>query len=119
MPIIDMSFNNPRVSAFFSEEPGKNVAPCPVDELMYLHEHPLVQPNFLSQIEVMINESSEAVSQTRAWDAVAPKLGAHLVAIGNLMPKIDKTSAEEVLLRLREVYRIVSRITGKRTRPAR
>lgn len=51
----DFSLSNPNIRAWFNQETDV----VPVREFVYTHEHPLIRPNFVSQIEVLIYETGQ------------------------------------------------------------
>jgi hypothetical protein len=103
MPITIMSFKNPFIAAYFNHPAGKNPdAAPPVSEFMYLHTHPLIQSNFLAEIEVMVN----TLDPKKLPRSVAERIANHTTAIAKLLPDVNEDTAKSVLQHLREVYRL-------------
>jgi hypothetical protein len=83
----------------------------PIAELLYVHTHPLVRPNFVSEIEVIINKAHAVLEHKNAIDN---KTGKRLVdwskELGTLLPCLDESTAPRVLELLRNIYGVCSPI---------
>jgi hypothetical protein len=107
MPIVDMSFDNPRIKAYFEGTADY----APVAELMYVHKHHLALPsNFLSQLENLINLTSATLEEQPHKKGVAIRIEALANRIAPLMNEISEKNAAEMLPLLREVYNLCGRI---------
>ena len=110
MPILDFSFNNPRIRNYF-EGSDEYV---PVEELLYVHSHPLVRPNFLAQIESILNLTAEHIIEKSMKGKPINKFVQLTENLGKLLPGISKENSAEVLKVLREIYSHCGKVTGKR-----
>lgn len=108
--MIDLSFSNPAIRDYFNsktEEP-------PVSELLYLHSHPLIQPNFLGEVEALINNTSEVMVQKSLMGKPVDRLIVLTTKLGRRLPYITNENAPEVLDILRDIYKLCCKITGIR-----
>lgn len=106
----DFSLSNPELKAWFTSGTG----PTPVREFIYLHEHPLVRPNFISEIEVLIHDAGLHIQARNISGAIvqrlvdaAEKFSGALKAY--LLGRSDE-AATGVVEALREVYKICTRV---------
>lgn len=106
----DFSTSNPDIKDWLDQ---KTENP-PVREFLYLHEHPLIRPNFISEIEVLIYETGQHMVGKNINGAPANKLVALSETFANRLNDFvgDRTEdgAKEVLESLRGLYRICKRI---------
>lgn len=110
MPSIDLSFANPDIRGYFN---SKTEVP-PVSELLYLHTHPLVQPNFLGQIESLINTTAELMEQKAITGKPVERLVALTTKLGRRLPVVTNENAPEILDIIRDIYRLCCKLTGIR-----
>lgn len=106
--ITDFSFNNPLISKYFLGSDDY----VPVAEFMYINSHPLIQPNFISQIEVIINETSEYLSRKNMKGGPVSKFVHLAQRLGAVLPAHTEKQAAEALKVLRELYSLCKQITG-------
>ena len=79
----------------------------PVSEYLYLHEHPLLRPNFLTEIDDLVKETGELIISRKVSGAPIEKLSALVIRIGSKVDlKMNEDQAKEVLLALKEVYQL-------------
>lgn len=76
---------------------------------MYTHTH-FVEKNFLSEIEVLINQAAEVLTKTRSKDHLAMKLYTHAFDYAKLMNQVDEKSAPEIMKCLRQIYQVCKEI---------
>ena len=91
----------------------------PVAELLYIHQHPLVRPNFLSELESFINQTSAYMKEKNMKGAIATKFVAQTTLFGSQLPTLTKDNAAIVLAALREIYKLCVSIKGPMPKPAR
>lgn len=107
--ITDFSMKNPFIAAYFK---GSDTY-IPTSELMYIHSHPLIQPNFLNEIEALINQTAEIFAVRNLKGGPANRF-AHLAeSLGKLLPILSESNAAEALVILREIYKFCNKIIGK------
>lgn len=110
MPAADLSFTNPSIRDYFN---SKSDSP-PVSELLYLHAHPLVQPNFLGEIESLINTTAEVMESKSMMGKPVERLTVLTTKLGRRLPVITKENAPEILDIIRDIYRLCCKLTGIR-----
>lgn len=93
---MDFTFNNTNINAFF--ETGLNP---PVSELIYLHTHPLVRPNFILQLEDQVLRLSEK----RIPGKASNELSRIAISLGTLLMNIyDEQASKEILNEFRKSF---------------
>lgn len=105
--ILDFSFNNPMIRDYFNGS-EKYV---PTSELLYVHSHPLIQPNFVAQVEYLINETAEKMSTKKG--SPVNKFIQLAQSLGKLLPILSDSNAAEALVILREIYQFCNKVIGK------
>ncbi len=108
---MSLSLSHPNISDYFNSKPGAHV---PVSELLYIHSHPLVSPNFLVEIEELINETSEFMQKRNMRGGPVVRLTKLAESLGKQLPLETEESAAEALKVLRQIYQLCLKITGKR-----
>ena len=109
MSAIDFSLKNTIISDYFI---GKTDDP-PIAEFTYIHAHPLIQPNFVSEIELLINETAEYMVQKNMVGKPVNKLFTLAENLGKQLPMDHEDKASEALILLREIYQFCNKLTGK------
>lgn len=106
----DFSVTNPSIKAWLDRDSEE----APVREFLYLHEHPLIRPNFVSEIEVLIYQTGQHMLSKNISGAPANKLVSLAETFAHLLNDFvqDRTedSALSVLGSLRDLHRICMRI---------
>lgn len=78
----------------------------PVSEFKYLHERPLLRPNFLTQIDDLVRETGEKMIERNISGAPIEHLTKVAVVIGQqLEGEMTDTKAERALFALRDLYK--------------
>jgi hypothetical protein len=108
--LADFSFSNLQIRQYFE---GSNEY-IPTSELLYVHAHPLVTPNFLAELEALVNQTSQLMSQKNMKGIVVERFVKLAQDLGRQLPSLTKDNAEVVLSTLREVYKMCNAIIGKR-----
>ena len=105
----DFSFNNTLIRDYFYGSDDY----IPSGELMYLHEHPLVQPNFISEVEELIVKATTALENKKHNPDSEPikRLNRLAKSLGEQLP-MTKENATKALAIIREVYQLCNRIIG-------
>lgn len=96
----DLSLENTQIKAFFEGSDSY----LPVAELLYVNSHPLLRPNFVSDIERIINRAIVYTQEKNVKSKYVDKIVSLTKKLGILSIKVDKDSAEEILHCLRDVY---------------
>lgn len=106
----DFSIENPQIRAWLNRESDA----VPVRQFIYLHEHPLIRPNFLSDIEVLIFATGRHMNARSISGAAGKRLLAFSEAFANNLEVFvrDRTedAAQNVLESLREIYLLCEKI---------
>jgi hypothetical protein len=98
-----VDFGNELIKNYFEGDDSY----VPTSELMYLHTRPLVQPNFLAQLEEMVLETGKLLLVKHNIKGYPlPQLETLAIKIGQRLPTITQDNAPEILGAMREVYRI-------------
>lgn len=100
MPVIDLSLDSPRIKAYFN---GSN-SYVPTSELLYVHTHPLISPNFLSDLEAVILKAAVEIQRRNITGAPIDKITELTRSIGKALPSLTQDNAASLLGLLREVY---------------
>jgi hypothetical protein len=102
MTLTDFSFSNTQIKKYFD---GSDEY-VPVAELLYVHTHPLVKPNFLDQIEALINKTSAWMKTKNMKGQAVTKLTDLSIKLGAELPGITRESAPIILSLLRSIYAV-------------
>lgn len=109
MEIQSLSLSSPKIKAFF-EGSDKYV---PTSELLYVHSHPLLRPNFLDEIEALINQTATTMQEKAMTGKPVERLTIMATKLGRLLPDLNRSNAPQALDVLRDIYRLCLQITGK------
>lgn len=104
----NLSIRSPQIRAYFE---GKGVY-IPTGELLYIHTHPLIKPNFLADLEMFVNQTSEYLVFSKMSGKPVERLAIMATKLGRMLPDLNKDNAEQALDVLRDVYRLCSKLTG-------
>jgi hypothetical protein len=104
----DFSFNNASIRKYFEGDDTM----APTRELVYLHSHPLIQPNFVTEIENLIAESIkrltiQKVSKNSKWVIELENL---CIKLGQTIPEVQIANPDETLTHLRDLYMLCNNI---------
>lgn len=106
--LSDFSFNNPLIRQYFDGSDSY----LPTGELLYIHQHPLVKPNFLDQLESFINLTAKDMADRNMKGTIVDKFVEQTTVIGSNLPALTKQNAAMVLAALREIYKLCVSIRG-------
>lgn len=106
---MDLTFNNSIIKAYFDGDDSY----VPSSELIWLHTHPLVTPNFLTQLEELILEAGRIIIAKNMNGYPIAKLEELAIKIGTELPDITLETAPKILDAMRELYKLCNVITGK------
>lgn len=106
---MEITFKNTQISDYFL---GKGDY-TPVSELLYVHTHPLVQPNFVDELEGLVLLAGQIIEKKKLRGKPVEDLHKAAIAIGQIMPDLTKENAPKLLTEMRKVYTICSKLTGK------
>ena len=104
MSVLDFTFSNTTISHFF-----KTGYEPPVNELLYLHSHPLVKPNFINQLEdLAINIGKELEAKKITSGYIVDKLVEITITTGRCLDDLTKDEQTPItlLLAMRDLYLI-------------
>jgi hypothetical protein len=104
----DFSFSNPSIRKYFDGDDSS----APTRELVYLHSHPLIQPNFVTEINNLVAEAvnklnAQKVSKTSKWVTELEDL---CIKLGRTMPEVKISQPEETLVHLRSLHNLCNKI---------
>lgn len=106
--IADFSFNNYRIRQYFEGSDDY----IPTAELLYIHAHPLVKPNFLNELESFINLTAKEMADRNMKGVIVDKFVTHTRNLGVQLPTLTNQNATTVLVALREIYKLCVSIKG-------
>lgn len=102
MSLTDFSFKNTRIKAYFE---GSDTY-IPTSELIYIHSHPLVKPNFLDEFEAIILKTMDLIQRKNIRGVVIDKITNLTMQFGAELPTISQENAPKILGHLRELYKV-------------
>jgi len=102
MSILNLSFSNQLIADYFR---GSNKY-VPTSELLYIHSHPLVKPNFIGEIEVLVNMASKVIDAKNIQGPVVDKLTKLAISLGQQLPDVTQENAPKVLETLRSIHKV-------------
>ena len=102
MTTYDLSMNNPAIRKYFAGDDSYK----PTSELVFLHTHPLVQPNFIQEVERVISAAGEKLIAKKVppHSKVVIDLIDLTIRFGEAMGTLHPEDPEEVLSILRSLY---------------
>jgi hypothetical protein len=106
---MDYTFENTLIKQYFNGDDSY----LPTGELMYLHKHPLVTPNFLTQISELILDAGKVIKEKNMTGYIIVKFEDLAIEIGTKLPEITTETAPDILKALRELYILCNRLIGK------
>lgn len=83
----------------------------PTEEVKYLHTHPLVRPNFLTEINAEIEVLTLRVQDIKLPPRVIDKLTQLSIKLGTSLPDITDENAKDFLIALRELLVYVKQLS--------
>jgi hypothetical protein len=105
----DFTLSNKKLSDYF--EGLSEVAP--IGEFMYLHSHPAIRPNFLTQIEALVAKVwSEPDRLKVTSDVYLHRLHGLCLTLGTLIDKITPDNVGTFVSTLRELYQFTKQMQG-------
>lgn len=100
----DFSFANPEIRSWFD----RNSTATPIRQFVYLHEHPLVRPNFIAELDGMIYETGAHIMAKNIKGSPIKRLQKLAKEFADALTKfvVDKEdgSTEKVLFAMRDLY---------------
>lgn len=96
----DYTFDNQLIQAYFDGDDSY----VPQGELIYLHTHPLVKPNFLVQLEQMILDCGKFIKARNITGFPIEELERLGIKLGQLLPNVTYDNAAQVMGVMRELY---------------
>jgi len=106
---MELSFSNGLIKAYFE---GNNEY-IPTSELIYVHEHPLIQNSFLTEIERMVNQATEVLIRKKITGVVIERFIEATMKLGAELPSITRENAPMILEQLRVVYKLCNNLLNK------
>ena len=97
---MEFSFSNSLIREYFE---GSDYY-VPSSELVYLHEHPLIQNSFLNELERMILETTQILIKRNLKGGAVDKFLALTIKLGEQLPVLNAENSHIVLSIIRQVY---------------
>jgi len=104
----DFTFKNKFIADYFN---GKSEQ-APIGELVYLHTHPLITPNFLTEIEQTFLKAGESMKRRNLQGKVLEDVMAIGIKIGQTLPNLTYETAPILLEEFRKLYKLSNEIIG-------
>lgn len=77
----------------------------PTSEVIYLHTHPLVKPNFILQVSDMLEDiGNRFITYRKLTDKIAEELINYAVELEKSLPEINEKNAEKACKAIRNIY---------------
>lgn len=102
----DFTFKNKLILSFFNYEE----VPAPVREIIYLHEHPLVKPNFIVELIELVEKTNNHLISKKISGHPIDEFTSIAIRIGQQLPKLTEENAPLVLEEFRKLYKICNQI---------
>lgn len=104
----DYTFNNTMIKGYFEKEEDSNSEfyYIPTYELIYLHTHPLIVPNFMTELSEMIIVAGKAIEKHKLSTYYTDKLTDAAIRIGKELPSINNSNAALILEAMRDAYKL-------------
>lgn len=103
----DFTLQNKKISDYFD---GNSDIP-PIGEFMYLHTHPAIRPNFLTQIEEMVSQVWSEPNRLKVTsDVYLHKLHGLCLVLGTLIDKITPDNVGTFVSTLKELYQFTKQM---------
>lgn len=106
--MIDYTFNNSLIKKYFE---GDN-SYVPTGEIIYLHKHPLITPNFMTELSDMIKKAGELMIKHKLAH-YAEKLTNIAIRMGQELPEVNEGNAQTILETMREAYKLSNDLLTK------
>lgn len=107
--ITDFTFNNPLIKNYFLGSDDY----IPTPEFLYIHRHPMIKENFVSEVEVIINQTSEYLQAKNMKGGPVKRLVHLAQSLGEVLPIQDEKNAAKALGILRDIYRFCNDLTAR------
>lgn len=106
--MIDYTFNNTLIKGYFEGDDSY----IPTGEIIYLHDHPLVTPNFMTELSQMIRDAGELMVKHKLGH-YAEKLEKIAIRMGTQLPEVNEANATTILGTMREAYKLSNDLLRK------
>lgn len=98
---MDFTFKNQLLKKYFE---GDN-SYIPTSELIYLHDHPMVKPNFMTELSQLIKEAGDLMVKHKLLH-YSDRLSSIAIRMGKELPEITEDNARVILGTMREAYQL-------------
>lgn len=102
----DYTFNNSLIKRYFDGEDSY----VPLAELIHLHRHPLMTPNFMTQLSEMIATAGKAIEKNKLGSYYTDRLQEAAIGIGKQLSGAEGglsiSDGAKMLEHMREVYKL-------------
>lgn len=103
---MDFTFNNTLIKDYFNGSNSDTTLYVPSNELIYLHEHPLIRHSFLVELESMILRTSQVIEDRNIKGIILEQFIEHTKELGRQLPTVNVDNAPQILNSLRKIYRL-------------
>ena len=98
---MDFTFKNELIRKYFNGDDSY----IPTSELIYIHNHPLVRPNFVTEIDEEVAKLGALIVKHNLRGASVDILIDLGIQIGNGLPDVTTETAPQILQALRQLHR--------------
>jgi hypothetical protein len=105
---MDYTFKNTLIKKFFEGDDSY----IPTSELIYLHTHPLVRPNFLTELSEMLTQAGKLI-QKHKLTHYSDRLMHIALRMGQELPTITEEQAKIILSATRDAYQLSNELITK------
>jgi len=101
--VIDFTFNNTYIKKYF--DTGENP---PIKEFLYLHEHPMVKPNFILELEKQLRGMTIVIQSKNIKGAIINDVTNIAIRIGAELANnpLNEDNAKAILTEMRNGYQL-------------
>lgn len=98
---MEYTFENSLIKRYFEGDDSY----IPTSEIAYLHKHPLITPNFMTELSDMI-KAAGVVMVKHKLAHYADKLSSIAIRMGRELPELNEENAKIILGTMREAYHL-------------
>jgi len=102
MTTLDFTLKNEGVKSYFEGSDSY----VPASELWYLHTHPLIRPNFLTEIETLIDDTAAYMVMKNMRGSIVERFTGLTVQLGQGLPVESEEDCHKILPILRQIYKL-------------
>lgn len=107
--MFNFNLTNPNISNFLNGDGDP-----PVTEFLYLHKHPFIRPNFLTDIEFILRQACDkAIKDNVPAESYIPMLTEHGVILGSNIEEPDEEKVKLILNSIKTLYKFAREVLNE------